>query len=288
MARPVAPRCRRARRAGSTGESPLDNRRFGRARARRPGAAETTRNTGNASEARWATRASSSRAALVLSAVEHPARRNARNVQPFAPYPGKVPRVAPERPPKRFPATLREDGENRLMKGSRNRRGLLRTICAPAWAVIALAGGGCVASGEFAHAAAPASPEIVPVGDLTQPSVRVVIRGRVYQIEPAAWVDLMPPITEGRVRAAVRVRAIDGRPLPPDLRVTRVQLIQPSGRNWVFVPRRVSVSGPVAEFASNQGPRWEPGGTVSVAVTLSTGGRSVRGIVRGVVVDGAH
>jgi hypothetical protein len=183
------------------------------------------------------------------------------------------------------------------MKSGWNRRGLLRRWCAPAWATLALIAGGCVAGVELAEASGPApgpvsasaSPGIVALGDVQPPSVRVVVRGRTYQIEPEAWIDLMPPVDPNRgARAAIRVRALDGRPIPADLRLTRVQFIQPSGRSWVFTPRRISRSGAVAEFASPAGPRWDPGQNLSVAVTLSTGGRSAQGMVRGVVLSGAY
>ena len=108
---------------------------------------------------------------------------------------------------------------------------------------------------------APASPASAPE--------RVQIDGREYTLTANAWRDFQPvaPPNGQPLITMVKVSAADAAPIPADLSVERVWVL--NGKNqWSATPEPGTTG---LETAVRNGPKWGPGIRVDVVVRLKQG-----------------
>lgn len=119
----------------------------------------------------------------------------------------------------------------------------------------------------------PLAPTI-PVDPPAAPG-RIVLAGIPLTLDTYLWRDFMPiSPPDGRpMTARFRVHSADGSPLPAGLTIESASVYYRHAR-WLSFPERVVTNdSTLADAVSRGGPKWGPGVTVDVVITVSLGGR---------------
>jgi len=110
------------------------------------------------------------------------------------------------------------------------------------------------------------------------PPQQISIAGVKVTLEANLTRDFMP-ITppDGRpLLATLGVRGVNGAPLPSGLVMTSAAITF-GGETWQSTPEIIPISDPTLLLGqSRDGPKWGPGVTADVVVTLELGGRQVQ------------
>jgi len=111
------------------------------------------------------------------------------------------------------------------------------------------------------------APDALPKQEMILAGVRVTLEANLVR-------DFMPMApADGRpMLATFTVRSADGVPLPAGLVMTSAAITF-GGETWRSTPAIVPMSDPTILMGqSRDGPKWGPGGSADVVVTLEAGG----------------
>jgi hypothetical protein len=110
--------------------------------------------------------------------------------------------------------------------------------------------------------------------DLLQAPTRIQVDGRELTLDTYLYRDFMPasPPDGKPLIAGLKVRTVDGSPLPAGIRGESVSVLY-QGEMWTAPARMEHASQvpSVLELVARDGPRWGPGGSVDVMLQLRDG-----------------